>query len=77
MGDSVCLVGAKAANHLPGWADDVDEAIVVAEEEAVGTRANTADIGNIESPIFVFDSNRADLEEVERFPLCDTEHGGR
>jgi len=73
--DSIRLVSAEAAHHLPGWADDVDEAIVVAEEEAVGAGANAADIRDIESPIFVFDSDRAGLEEVERFPLSDTRHG--
>lgn len=76
MGNPVGVVGAKVTDHLPGRVDNVDEAVIAAEEQAIGAGAHTADVRDIQRSVIVFELDRVNLEEIKRFPLYDGMPGG-
>jgi len=64
-------VGTEAANHLPARTDNSHVAIVAAQEEVAGTRADTGYFVALEygSCFVIGKLDLVDIEEVERLPL--------
>ena len=71
MCDRAGIVCLKSPHDFKGRGEDPDNAIIAAEEEAVGSGADTADLVALEegSALLVWGIDLADLEEIERFPL--------
>lgn len=71
MCDRASIVCLKRPHDFKGRGKDPDDAIIAAQEETVGSRADAADLVAFEegSALIVGGIDLADLEEIKRFPL--------
>jgi hypothetical protein len=71
VGYATGLVCLEPPHHLPALADNVDDAIARAQEQAIGACADAGDVAALEElrGVFVGEGDLSDFKEVERLPL--------